>query len=140
MGKGRRYQLLAWSVVIGMVAMLGGDKDFVENPTAYMPKATVVKPVFADKKGYVSSMKTRDIGMLIVGLKGGRVHPDQKLDYATGFSRFCQVGDYVDDKTPLAYIHAQSEEDYQKTAEELKKLVCIEENYETIPTIIDEVR
>ena len=123
-----------------MVSMLGGPTDFVQRAEEYMPKAQIVKPVFADKKGYVASMKTRDIGMLIVGLKGGRVHPDQKLDYATGFSSFCQVGDYVDEKTPLAYIHAQTEEDYQKTADELKKLICVEEEYKLSPVIIDSVR
>lgn len=123
-----------------MVAMLGGPTDFIKNPEDYMPQAKIIKPVFADKKGYVSSMKTRDIGMLIVGLKGGRVHPEQKLDYATGFSSFCQVGDYVDDKTPLAYIHAQNEEDYQKTAGELKKLISVEEEYKISPVIIDSVK
>lgn len=123
-----------------MVSMLGGPADFTENPEAYMPKAQIIRPVFADKKGYVSAMKTRDIGMLIVGLKGGRVHPDQKLDYATGFSSFCQVGDYIDEKTPLAYIHAQSEEEYQKTADELKKLVQIEDEYKLSPVIIDTVK
>ncbi|MBR2033566.1 MAG: thymidine phosphorylase [Alphaproteobacteria bacterium] len=123
-----------------MVYMLGGPVDFVNNPDDYMPQAKIIKPVFADKEGYVSSMKTRDIGMLIVGLKGGRVHPDQKLDYATGFDCFCQVGDYVDNKTPLAYIHAQTEEDYEKTANELKKLIVVEDAFEPRPVILDLIK
>ncbi|MBE6450697.1 MAG: thymidine phosphorylase [Alphaproteobacteria bacterium] len=123
-----------------MVYMLGGPIDFVEKPEAYMPKAHIVRPVFADKQGYVASMHTRDIGMLIVGLKGGRVHPEQQLDYATGFSGFCQVGDYVDEKTPLAYIHAQTEDDYQKTADELKKLIAVEKTFESKPVILDLVK
>ncbi len=123
-----------------MTSMLGGPTDFIEKPECYMPQAKVIKPVFADKKGYVCSMKTRDIGMLIVSLKGGRVHPDQKLDYATGFSNFCQVGDYVDDNIPLAYIHAQSEEDYQKIAVELRKLISIGEKYQISPVIINNVK
>jgi thymidine phosphorylase len=123
-----------------MVAMLGGPTDFVEKPEEYMPQANIVKPVFADSKGYVTAMKTRDIGMLIVGLKGGRVHPDQKLDYATGFSSFCQVGDWVDEKTPLTYIHAQTEDDYKKTADELKKLIDIKPTVKQAPVILDAVK
>ena len=63
--------------------------------------------------------------MSIIGLKGGRVHPDQKLDYATGFSDFCQIGDYVDMQKPLAVIHAQSEEDFARTAAEIRRAVAV---------------
>ena len=123
-----------------MVAMLGGPTDFVQKPEEYMPQANIIRPVFADSEGYVTAMKTRDIGMLIVGLKGGRVHPDQKLDYATGFSEFCQVGDYVDNEKPLAYIHAQTEDDYKKTADELKKLIDIKPTVKQAPVILDAVK
>lgn len=108
-----------------MTAALGGPSDFMEKYETYLPQASVIRPVFAKEPGYVTGMAVRDIGMLLVGLKGGRVHPDQKLDYATGFSDFCQIGDYVDGSRPLAVIHAQSEEDFSKTAEALLKLIKI---------------
>ncbi len=108
-----------------MTAALGGPSDFMEKYENYLPQASVIRPVFAKEPGYVTGMAVRDIGMLLVGLKGGRVHPDQKLDYATGFSDFCQIGDYVDGSRPLAVIHAQSEEDFSKTAEALLKLIKI---------------
>lgn len=108
-----------------MTAALGGPSDFMEKYETYLPQASVIRPVFAKEPGYVTGMAVRDIGMLLVGLKGGRVHPDQKLDYATGFSDFCQIGDYVDGSRPLAVIHAQSEEDFAKTAAELQNLIKV---------------
>ena len=108
-----------------MTAALGGPSDFMEKYENYLPQASVIRPVFAKEPGYVTGMAVRDIGMLLVGLKGGRVHPDQKLDYATGFSDFCQIGDYVDGSRPLAVIHAQSEEDFAKTAAELQNLIKV---------------
>ena len=108
-----------------MVYAFGGPADFAENPDSYLPRADIIRPVFADTEGYVEQMSVRDIGMLLVGLKGGRVHPDQKLDYATGFSEFCQIGDYVDAKTPLALIHAETEEEFNRAAFELKRLIKI---------------
>lgn len=108
-----------------MVAALGGPKDFCENPEKYLPKANIIKPVYADKNGFISSMNTRGIGLSIIELKGGRTTPEQTLDYATGYTEFCQIGSAVDTHTPLAIIHAQSEEQYLKAAQNLKKLITI---------------
>ncbi len=108
-----------------MVSSLGGPKDFCDNPWKYLPQAPIIRPVFADKSGYVCGMDTRDIGLSIILLKGGRTTPEQKLDYATGYSDFCQIGDYVDAKTPLATIHAQTEEEYSIAATELRRHIFI---------------
>ncbi|MFI3242161.1 MAG: thymidine phosphorylase [Alphaproteobacteria bacterium] len=106
-----------------MVSALGGPKDFIENMDSYLPKAKIIKPVFAKTEGLVKGMKTREIGMLLIKLKGGRSTPEDKLDYATGFSEFCQVGDKINKETPLCYIHAQSQDDYNFVSEELIKLI-----------------
>ena len=70
-------------------------------------------------------MDTRGIGLSIIELKGGRTTPEQKLDYATGYSKFCQIGDSTDTKTPLAIVHAQTEEQYRTAADALLKLITI---------------
>ncbi len=122
-----------------MTAALGGPKDFVEKYNSYLPQAKIVRPVFAKTSGYVSKMAVRDIGMLLVGLKGGRVHPDQKLDYATGFTEFCQIGDYVDEHKPLAMLHAQSEEEYLAAADMLRELISVEDKCAETPIILGKV-
>ena len=108
-----------------MITALGGPADFCDNPDKYLPRAKIIRPVFAKKSGHVKAMQTRDIGMSIVGLKGGRVHPEQKLDYAAGFSDFCQIGDPADKEHPLAVIHAQSETDYERAAAELQAAITV---------------
>ena len=90
----------ALEIFAKMVAALGGPTDFCERPLHYLPRAAIVRPVYPENPGYVTAMNTRDIGLSIIELKGGRVRPDQKLDYATGYSRFCQIGDLVDDRSP----------------------------------------
>ncbi len=110
-----------------MISALGGPKNFCDNPEKYLPHATIIKPVYSSKKGYVSGMQTREIGLSVIELKGGRITPEQKLDYATGYTEFCQIGDYVDNNKPLAVIHAQTENDWQNAAEKLKKLISISE-------------
>lgn len=123
-----------------MVACLGGPKDFVENPQKYLPQAAIIRPLFVKEKGYVSAMQTRNIGLSIIGLKGGRIRSDQKLDYATGFSNFCQIGDYADEKIPLCFIHAQTEDDWQQAAVELLDNITISDiKPQNTPVIIDKI-
>lgn len=110
-----------------MVSSLGGPKDFCDNPWNYLPKAKIIRPVFAEKEGYVRSMDTRGIGLSIIEMKGGRTTPEQKLDYATGYSEFCQNGEYVDNQKPLAVIHAQTESQYKHAAEQLRRLILIDD-------------
>ena len=108
-----------------MVSALGGPNDFCENPDKYLPKAAIVRPVFAEREGYVIGQDTRGIGLSIIELKGGRITPEQKLDYATGYSNFCQLGDKVDTQKPLAVVHAQTEEQFVAAQDNLRKLVTI---------------
>ncbi len=110
-----------------MVATLGGPTDFCDNPWKYLPQAKIVKPVFSTKSGYVINIDTRGIGLSVIEMKGGRTSPQQKLDYATGYSQFCQIGDLVDNSKPLALIHAQTEEQYSYIAQNIKKLITIGE-------------
>lgn len=128
----------ALEIFARMVSALGGPNDFVEKYDKYLPQAKLIKPVFALKEGYVSTVKTREIGLSLIGLKGGRTHPEQKLDFATGFSDFCTLGDHVDDQTPLAFVHAQNEEDFALAAEQIRQAVTISEQKPDVNDVIIE--
>jgi thymidine phosphorylase len=119
-----------------MASTLGAPTDFVERSNAYLPRATHQKPIFAPQEGYVVSMDTRAIGLSIIELGGGRKVPTQKLDLATGYTEFAQIGDKVDDKTPLAMVHYQTEEQYQKAKEQILNAIRIEN---TKPDIKDPI-
>ncbi len=123
-----------------MVKALGGPADFSDKPSEYMPKASFIAPVFAEETGYVADMSTRDIGLLLIELKGGRTHPSQKIDHATGFTNFCQIGDKVDDKTPLCFVHAQSEEDFERVESRLHEFIKIGEKPETRSVVLEVVK
>ena len=116
-----------------MVAALGGPTDFCDNPWKYLPQAKIIKPVFSTKSGYVINMDTRGIGLSVIELNGGRTTPEQKLDYATGYSQFCQIGDFIDNNKPLAIIHAQTEEQYLHASQSIQELITIG-NKKTAPS------
>ena len=67
--------------------------------------------MLADKDGYVERISTRDLGIAIISLGGGRTRAGDAIDHTVGLTRLVAVGDAVKQGEPLAYIHAQSEND-----------------------------
>lgn len=110
-----------------MVAALGGPADFVQNYKKYLPCAAHSKPIYPQSCGYVCGVDTRAVGLSIIELGGGRSIPSQQLDLATGYSEFAQIGDYVDNKKPLAIVHYQNEEQFTRVEQEIQNAVTIDD-------------
>lgn len=108
-----------------MVSGLGGPADFVEKYHDYLPTAGIVRPVMAPHVGVVTGMDTREIGMAIVGLGGGRRVASDKIDYSVGVSEMIRLGQETDSTTPLAVIHAQDEQQWQRAANQIQAAVNI---------------
>ena len=130
----------ALEIFARMVSMLGGPTDFCDKTEQYLAHATIIKPIFASQTGYISAMNTRNIGLSLIELKGGRTRSDQKLDYATGFSDFCQIGDKIEKDTPLCFVHAQSESDFERAQQNILNNITISGNQPTLsPEIIEKI-
>ena len=111
-----------------MVAALGGPADLLENPEKHLPKASVIRPVYADRDGYVSAMDTRRIGETVIVLGGQRKIPDQQIDFSVGFTDFVQVGDIVNTDKPIAIIHAHSEETFAEAEKMLRSTIQVDDS------------
>ncbi|HEH9417251.1 TPA: thymidine phosphorylase [Aeromonas sobria] len=108
-----------------MVTGLGGPSDFMDRYDAYLPKAAIVRPVFAANSGFVTAMDTRELGLAVVAMGGGRRAAGDKLDYAVGLTDFIRLGQSVDADKPIALIHAQTEEQYAQAASMVQAAVRI---------------
>ena len=108
-----------------MVSGLGGPADFVERYDHYLPKPAISKPVYAQASGFVTAMDTRNVGMAVVKLGGGRSHPSDNLDYSVGVTDICRLGDQLDTSTPLAMLHASDESSWQAAADMLLNAVSL---------------
>jgi thymidine phosphorylase len=106
----------AAAIFARMVAALGGPADFVEKPEKYLPKAAVEFAVKATGNGFVSGIATRDIGLAVIGLGGGRTRPDDKVDHAVGITRLLPIGAEVRAGEPLALVHARTEAEAESAA------------------------
>jgi thymidine phosphorylase len=92
-----------------MVSALGGPIDLVENPVKHLAAAPLIVPVPAPSDGFVSSIATRDVGLAVVALGGGRTRPQDPVDHAVGLTGLLPIGAKVTKGEPLCMVHARTE-------------------------------
>ncbi|MCB1496818.1 MAG: thymidine phosphorylase [Bauldia sp.] len=124
-----------------MVAALGGPSDFVERPAHYLPAAGFIRPVLADGEGFVAGMNTKEIGLTLVALGGGRKLPEEAIDLSVGVTDFRQIGDAVGADHPLCVIHARDEAEWERAAARVRAAVQISDTQPPAPgpIIIDRI-
>lgn len=106
-----------------MVAALGGPVDFVERTRHYLPAAPVQMKVIAPYSGWVGGMATRDIGLLIIELGGGRRRASDTVDPRVGFTQFVQVGQRAEAGDLLAVVHAADANAAENASQALLALI-----------------
>lgn len=108
-----------------MVGALGGPRDIIDNYVEHLPLAKVAKPVFASSEQLatgdcVAAIATRQLGVAVVALGGGRRRSSDSLDYSVGLDELVMIGQRIDQHTPLAMVYAASEEAWQQAAEQVR--------------------
>ena len=80
------------------------------NPDLHaLPKAPLIREVFAPRAGYVDELAALQVGLAAVHLGGGRRAKDDAIDHSVGVVCLKKRGDAVEDGEPLAEIHARDE-------------------------------
>ena len=130
----------AADVFARMVAGLGGPVDFLENAEKYLPKAEIIRPVYAREPGYVNQIDTRGVGVAVVELGGGRRVATDRIDHAVGFTALRRIGDQVNADQPLAILHANDEASAERAAFQLQDAYRIsEQNIARNPAIYERI-
>ncbi|MBP5250622.1 MAG: pyrimidine-nucleoside phosphorylase [Lachnospiraceae bacterium] len=87
------------------IAAQGGDTECIFN-TDKFPKTEYSEDIIAMNDGYVSQIRTDEIGMTSLVLGGGRETKDDVIDPAVGIKIRKKVGDYVSKGDPIATLYA----------------------------------
>jgi thymidine phosphorylase len=122
-----------------MTAQLGGPKDFMERPAHYMKPAEIIRPVHADAEGAVCKIETRQLGLAVIELGGGRLRADDKIDHAVGLSNLLGKNFRADMNTPLCMIHAQDEASFNRAAQIVKAAYAIGDVLKETPPVIERI-
>lgn len=108
-----------------MVAALGGPVDLLEQSERRLARADTVVAVAAPRSGFVQACDCRALGLVVVGLGGGRTDPTDRIDSAVGLSGFARIGDAVVVGQVLAFVHARGPDDAEQASEAVKAAFVI---------------
>ena len=110
-----------------MVQALGGPKGFLSNYSTHLAAAPIVRPVHAEGEGFVSSIRTRELGLAVIELGGGRRVAADVIDHRVGLSELLGKGALVDRAQPLCLVHAADEDSFNRAADIVKGAYVIGE-------------
>ncbi len=108
-----------------MVTGLGGPADLMEQPDRHLPRAALETPALPARPGVVTAMDTRAVGLAVVALGGGRLKPDDTIDYSVGLSGICALGEAVGPDRPLATVHARNDDDGARAVAALQAAIAV---------------
>lgn len=108
-----------------MVHALGGPADIIENTDAHLRHANIITPIIADQDGWITNYQTRELGMAVVRLGGGRSNPNDKLDYSVGLSELLPIGHKVLKGNQIALAHVSTEDQLMQLTHDIQNIITI---------------
>ena len=123
-----------------MVSALGGSNSFLSNYKTEMSKAPYIEDISLGEKGHIKEIKTRELGLILIELGGGRKQVNDNINYLVGFDNVIGIGDSVDASTPVIQVHARSKDDFDRAKDQIikcftlsdRKVSPLQSIYETI--------
>ena len=91
-----------------LILRQGGSTYCIDHPE-YLNKATYKIPVKTPRSGYVHAINSKNIGVAIVNMGGGRIRKDDVIDHSVGVEVCKKIGDHVDADDILLYLYCNDE-------------------------------
>ena len=122
-----------------MVSALGGPSDFVEKVETYLEKPAIRMMVDAGDAGrqFAGNLgfDTRQIGLAVIELGGGRTRPQDPVDHAVGITRI--VSRDWDGKSPVCEILARDHDSAERARRRI--LAAMRKGGATPPAILERI-
>lgn len=119
-----------------MVAAMGGPADLVDAAHRHLPRAPVVRPLAADRAGYVVGIDGVGLGDVVVRLGGGRRRAGDRVDPRVGLSRVVRLGTQVAAGDPLAMVHAATDSDAAAALAALRPAILLGAAPGAVPPLV----
>ncbi|MFC6639122.1 thymidine phosphorylase [Sulfitobacter sp. JBTF-M27] len=121
-----------------MLSALGGPVNFNENWRRFLPEATVIRQVSAPHDGYVAKIDGEALGLAVVGLGGGRVVENDRINPAVGLSDVVRLGTKVTRGQTLAVVHAVRSDQGDAAAQAVLQAIKLSGSRPKVPDLIIE--
>lgn len=114
-----------------------GNAKICDNPEILLEKNLIEVAVKADKSGFVSEIKTTEIGECVSRIGGGRIRVEDRIDFAVGYQCSAKLGDEIKSGETLGVIFCRAETQAGLISEKLRNAYKIGEE---IPQKIDLIK
>ena len=108
-----------------MVNALGGPSDILSSYDKYLQNNSFKKEIFSKKNDWVKDIKTRDLGLILIELGGGRKQITDKINYNVGYDNVINVGNKINATQSLLTIYTDSKNDYENVREKIEECFVI---------------
>ena len=123
-----------------MVAALGGPKNILSSYEKDLSNNSSQKDIFVQNSGWVEKIHTRELGLTLIELGGGRKQVTDKINYGVGYNNVCSVGDKIDSSRPLLTLYSNKIDDDKKLEDRIKDCFVISEKEITkLPEIYEHI-
>ena len=122
-----------------MVASLGGDKNILSNCDKLLSGKNFIGEIIANKNGYISEIKTRDLGLCLIEIGGGRKQLNDTINYSVGITNVVSLNDKIKKGEILLRAITDNENDFKKIKDKLLNCFIINDEQIENNTIIDTI-
>jgi len=120
-----------------MVASLGGDKNILTNYEQVIKTANHRGDIISNKNGYISEIKTRQLGLCLIEIGGGRKQISDKIDYSVGLINVKAINNKIKKGDILVTALTRNENDFKKIEKQLSGSFIIKDKKIANKNIID---
>ena len=108
-----------------MVNALGGSKSFLNTYKKELSFNMHSEDIYLGKQGWIKKIKTRELGLLLIELGGGRKQLNDKINYYVGYENVLGVGSMIEKFSPVIKVLAASKDDFDKVKESIKNCFIV---------------
>ena len=110
-----------------MTSALGGPINILSTYETDLRNESKARDIFSDKEGWIEKIHTRELGLILIELGGGRKQVSDKINYGVGYDSVISVGEKIDSTKPLLQLHSNTEDDSKELEERIKDCFIISE-------------
>tara|TARA_B100000029_G_C17503855_1_gene933716 strand:+ start:4 stop:1317 length:1314 start_codon:yes stop_codon:yes gene_type:complete len=124
-----------------MIHALGGPSNILSSYQKDLGNTAFKRDIFTYKKGWIKKIHTRQLGLILIELGGGRKQVTDKINYSVGYNNIISVGEVIDSSKPLLTLYSQSKNDYDRLRKKIEECFIVSDKKEnTLPEIYETIK
>ncbi len=116
----------------------GGRREQVYDYSS-LPEARFVKEIYAPKTGYISNIRSEEVGLAVMALGGGREIKTSEIDLSAGVVLKKKTGSLAVEGETIAVVHGSDEAGLDEAAGRLQAAFSWSETPVSVPALVKKV-